>query len=108
MIDLITDNLEAIRDLCRAYGVRTMHVFGSAATGEFVPGKSDVDLIIQWIDDRSQPGFSVIDLAIELETLLGVHVDLLVVKNVTNPYLREAILEQRVKIYESPVSQAAA
>lgn len=108
MIDLITDNPEAIRELCRQYGVRKMYVFGSAATGEFVTGTSDVDFIVQWLDGNPKSGFHRRNLALALEDLLGLHVDLLTAQFVTNPYFRRSILEQRVKIYESESRNEAA
>jgi predicted nucleotidyltransferase len=108
VIDLITDNLEAIRNLCRTYGVRRMYVFGSAAAGEFRPGESDVDFIVQWLDLEHRPGFHVVDLVLALEDLLGVHVDVLTADFVKNPYMRRSILEQRVKIYESEGREEAA
>jgi predicted nucleotidyltransferase len=107
MIDLIKDNLEAIRELCRRYGVRTLHLFGSAATGDFDPTRSDVDFIAQWLSAENRAS-NYLGLAEDLESLLGCRVDLLTVEFVTNPYLREAILEQRIKLYESESRQAAA
>jgi predicted nucleotidyltransferase len=35
MIAVVTDNLEAIRALCRKYEVRSLDLFGSAVTGAF-------------------------------------------------------------------------
>ena len=107
MIDLITDNLEAIRELCRTYGVRTLHLFGSAAAGEFDPTRSDIDVIAQWLSTNDRAS-NYLGLANGLESLLGYQVDLLTVDFVTNPFLRQSILQQRVKLYESEGRQAAA
>jgi predicted nucleotidyltransferase len=46
MISLITDNLDAIRALCRQYGIRRLDLFGSAATGAFDPDTSDLDFVV--------------------------------------------------------------
>lgn len=108
MIDLIANNLDAIRDLCRQYGVKKMYVFGSAATGEFRPGESDVDFIVQWLDIPNESGFHRINFALALEDLLGLRVDVLTADFVTNPYMRRSILQQRLKVYESESRQEAA
>ena len=44
MLDLVRSNLPAVRELCSRYRVRRLHLFGSAARGEFRAG-SDVDLL---------------------------------------------------------------
>jgi len=47
MIDLVTDNLEAVRQLCVKYHVAKMWLFGSATNGEFDLERSDIDFLIQ-------------------------------------------------------------
>jgi predicted nucleotidyltransferase len=46
MLSDLTAHREAISQLCRRYGVARLAVFGSAATDDFGPGRSDIDL---WI-----------------------------------------------------------
>ena len=46
MIALVHDNRERIAELCEACGVRKLELFGSAATGAFDPGASDLDFIV--------------------------------------------------------------
>ncbi|HEV7919247.1 MAG TPA: nucleotidyltransferase domain-containing protein [Thermoanaerobaculia bacterium] len=41
--DVITENMEQIRRLCREYHVTKLTVFGSAAQGMFDPETSDLD-----------------------------------------------------------------
>ena len=47
---LSDEKLEAIGGLCRAYGVKRLDRFGSAATDAFRPGSSDVDLVVDFGD----------------------------------------------------------
>jgi len=47
MIALVSDNRDAIAELCRQYGVSSLEVFGSATTGAFRNGDSDVDFIVE-------------------------------------------------------------
>jgi hypothetical protein len=43
MLPVLDNRRPEIQALCKKYGVLTLDVFGSAATGSFVPGRSDVD-----------------------------------------------------------------
>ena len=63
---------EARDDLFRRYPIRRLGLFGSFARGEGTP-ESDIDILVEF----SKPvGFEIVDLAIELEALLGHQVDL--------------------------------
>ena len=64
-----------IEEIARRYGACEIRVFGSVARGEATP-ESDVDFLVDF--DRSQRTKSTlraVDLALELEELLGRHVD---------------------------------
>lgn len=57
----------------KKYGVKDLALFGSYSRNTAVPGKSDVDVMV----DFSQPiGIAFVDLADELELLLQLKVDL--------------------------------
>jgi predicted nucleotidyltransferase len=108
MIKLVSDNLEALADLCQQYGMRKLELFGSAATGAFDPATSDLDFIVDL--GGYEPGVSkrFLHFANALEELLGYDVDLLTEPMIKNPYFREAVDEQRVTIYEARDSKAVA
>jgi len=108
MIALISDNKDAIAALCRQYGIRKLDVFGSAAIGEFDPDTSDLDFVVDL--GGYEPGVSrrFFGFVWALEDLLGVSVNLLTEDSIKNPYLREAIEEQRTRVYEAGDSQAVA
>ncbi len=109
MVDLIADNLEAIAELCRRYGVRKLEVFGSATTDRFDPETSDVDFVIEFADRESTYADRFLGFVEEIERLLGRDVDFIFGDNpIRNPYLREAVDEQRVTIYEADGREAAA
>ena len=52
--EIIEPNLPAITELCRRFGVRLLHLFGSAATGRFDPGRSDLDFHVEF--EEMPPG----------------------------------------------------
>lgn len=97
VIALITDNLEAIRQLCRTYGIRRLDVFGSGATGGFDPETSDVDFIVDLGDYTPGTADRYLDLANALEALLGRPVDLVTEPSIRNPYFRQGVDAQRTK-----------
>jgi predicted nucleotidyltransferase len=77
---LMSSDLQNIRrclssareDLFRRYPIRRLGIFGSFARGDAYPD-SDIDILVEF----SEPvGFEIVDLAMELEALLGHTVDL--------------------------------
>ena len=64
---------EAHEDLFGRYPIRRLGIFGSVVRGDARPD-SDIDMLVEF----SEPvGFEIVDLAMELETLLGHKVDLI-------------------------------
>ena len=110
MVDLITDNLPAIRALCEKHGVRKLEVFGSATRPDrFDPDTSDVDFVIDFLDY----GPAIVDrffgFAEDIEMLLGRHVDFIFGdKPIKNPYLRESVDESKETIFEAIPGKVAA
>jgi uncharacterized protein len=75
MIADISLHREELRDLCRRFHVRRLDVFGSAARGDFDPGRSDVDFLVEFAtqnDDLAR----FLDFKQALEALLARRVDL--------------------------------
>ncbi|HSW07185.1 nucleotidyltransferase family protein [Aquabacterium sp.] len=90
----------AIAELCRRHGVASLALFGSAARGEFKPGASDYDFLIEL--DPAAPGSRaarLVDFAEGLEALLGAHVDLVNPRYIRNPYFAAEVARTRVPIY---------
>jgi len=48
MHPLIENNREAIARLCRLHGVRSLEAFGSILRDDFDPGRSDVDVLVEF------------------------------------------------------------
>ena len=101
MNPMITDNLDAIRALCREYGVTRLEIFGSAATEAFDPARSDVDFIIEYPPDYEfGPVLTrYFELKERLEALLHRSVDLVMVGAMTKPRFIEAANETRQLLY---------
>lgn len=45
---LIDEKLEEIAAACQRYGIERLFVFGSALREDFVPGESDIDLMVEF------------------------------------------------------------
>jgi predicted nucleotidyltransferase len=100
MVTAIENKRDALASLCRKYGVVRMHVFGSAATGGFQAGTSDVDLLVDFGPlggyAKAQAYFGMLD---ELEALLGTRVDLVMSGAVRNPYIARDIDQTKQLLY---------
>jgi len=89
--DQILKRLQAHRHAIRAYGVRSLGLFGSYARGEQKQG-SDLDFVVEF-ERKSFDAY--MDLKDYLENLFGRRVDL-VISDTIKPRLRETILQEAV------------
>lgn len=89
-----------IAELCGRHHVRRLDVFGSAATGDFDPARSDLDFLVEF-DDLPPVAFAdaFFGLREGLEALFSRPVDLVTPESVVNPYLRASIAAGRQPLY---------
>ncbi|MDP9355117.1 MAG: nucleotidyltransferase domain-containing protein [Chloroflexota bacterium] len=101
MNPLIESNLDAIRALCREYGVAQLEIFGSATTDRFDPDRSDIDFIIEYPPDYDFGHWLTryFELKERLETLLGRPVDLVMAGAMRNPRFIQSANESRQILY---------
>jgi predicted nucleotidyltransferase len=101
MSGLIEEHAEAIRALCREYGVARLEVFGSAATGAFDPARSDVDFIVDYAPETDLGPWlkRYFEFKERLEALLGRPVDLVMAGAMRNPYFIRSVNESRRLLY---------
>lgn len=103
MIDLIRDNLDKIGELCEQYHVKRLEVFGSAATGRYREGESDVDFIVEFLPvSLEEHCDAFFDLMFALENLFGTKIDLVtpLPPERANPYFMREIAKSRQVVYE--------
>ena len=87
MIGLLKAKRHELVELCRQYHVARLEVFGSAATGEFDPDRSDLDLLVTFGQVPSgERAHCFFGLQFALEDLFGRQVDLVEVEALRNPY----------------------
>lgn len=66
---------EKLADLCRRYGVQRLSAFGSILRDDFRPD-SDVDLLVEFLPNRTPGMFGFGAMILELSEMLGRPVDL--------------------------------
>ena len=100
MIRLIEDKRTEIEAICRRYRVRRLEVFGSAATGDFDPQRSDLDFLVEF-EELSEGQWSdcYFSVLFALEDLFGRPVDLVMPSAIRNRFFREAVDESREVVY---------
>jgi predicted nucleotidyltransferase len=78
MMKEIEAHREQIAELCRRYGVKRLELFGSAARGkDFEVGRSDIDFLVDFVEDQPCTLENLLDLERQLSDLLGRPVDLM-------------------------------
>jgi hypothetical protein len=100
MLVQLSDNRDAIIELCQRYGVIRLAVFGSAMTDEFEPDRSDIDLLVEFDPDRRPGRFDdYFGLKEALEALLGRQVDFVTREALANPFFAESVERMSADIY---------
>jgi len=103
--DLIAKNRDGFRSLCEAHEVASLHAFGSSVHGGFNE-TSDVDLVVDLkTTDPLHFGELMLDLWDKLEVFFGRKVDLLTLRSVKNPVMREEIERTKVLVYDGSKAQ---
>ena len=99
MIPSIEAKRQALAELCLQYQVRSLEIFGSAATGK-LRDESDLDFLV---DFRPTESMSLADqyfgLLAALEELFGRNVDLLTRRSLRNPYFIDSVEKTRQLLY---------
>jgi predicted nucleotidyltransferase len=100
MIDDIALQQEELRALCRRFHVQRLDLFGSVARGDFDPGHSDIDFLVD-CSAGQHPFDAYFGLKEGLEELFDRPVDLVEVGAVRNPYLKASIDGSREPVFEA-------
>lgn len=96
----IAEKRDALVAACERNGVARLDLFGSAVTGAWRPGESDLDFLVTF-HPGEQSGLAdrYLALAESLEALFERPVDLLLDRTIRNPYLRHSVDATRVPVY---------
>lgn len=99
MHNILIDNIERIKKLCRDHHVKTLFAFGSAATDDYKED-SDIDLLVSFEPlDFGDYADNYFFLADKLEELFEKPVDLITEKSLSNPYFINSVNRTKTKLY---------
>ena len=100
MLDEILGQKAELEQICRRYRVQRLELFGSAVSGRYRQGESDLDFLVEFeplpIGAYADAFFGLLE---TLEDLFSRPVDLVVASAVKNPYLRESIESNKALLY---------
>lgn len=91
---LIEKNRHKILEVARQRGARSIKLFGSMATGQ-ATSLSDIDFLVEMETGRS--AFDLGGLQLDLEELLGRHVDM-TTPAALHPSIRDRVLQETVDV----------
>jgi uncharacterized protein len=89
-----------IAPFCRRWQVQQLALFGSAARGDETP-KSDVDVLVTFKPEATWSLFDLVDMRDELSRIFHRDVDLVEEKFLRNPFLRQAVLRDKLVLHEA-------
>ncbi len=89
---------EQIARFCRERGIRKLSLFGSVLRDDFVPGRSDVDVLAEF-SPGVRPAWEFFGYGDELAEIIGHKVDFLTAAWLS-PYFRDEVLGEALPIYE--------
>jgi predicted nucleotidyltransferase len=103
MLAVVEQKQPELATLCRKHSVRTLELFGSAATADaFDPERSDLDFLIEFaLDDARGPADQYFGLREDLQRLFQRDVDLVTVRSLRNPYFIRSVNRTRRLLYAS-------
>ncbi len=90
---------EAMRALCRRYGVRRLLIFGSAVSGGFDQSRSDVDFLVEFDAEVPSRFEAYFGLKEALEELFGRGVDLVEPAALENPFFAASVARSSQELY---------
>jgi predicted nucleotidyltransferase len=100
VIGVLESQREQIATACARRGVLRLDAFGSAVHGNFRPGDSDVDLLVELgpMDTYARVD-AYFDLLHDVRRILGTEVDLVMVDAVKNRYIAADIERTKQVVY---------
>ena len=99
MNKIVADKIQALRELCKRFDVKTLYLFGSVCSDKF-NNDSDIDILISFKDiSIEQYTDNYFELHYKLEELFNRKIDLLTENSLSNPFFIESIEETKQLLY---------
>ena len=105
MIALVENRLADLRRLCAEHNIRRLHLFGSAAAGDFTD-QCDLDFLVEFKPKAYESTWFYIDVLLELQKMFDRQIDLLDPEALDNPFLAKTVNETKIVLYNESCSIA--
>jgi uncharacterized protein len=100
MNPLIANHYLELEDLCRRYHVHRLALFGSAVTGQFEPGRSDLDFVVEFQPlSPAAHADAYFGLLLALQDLFENPIDLVEEGASENPFFVQSIEQSKALLY---------
>jgi predicted nucleotidyltransferase len=96
----LEEHINSVKKICKDLRVKRLDLVGSAARDDFQPGRSDIDVLVEF-EGLEKLFDRYFELKTRLEQQLGSQVDVIQEGAVKNPYVRRSLNRNRVRIYGS-------
>lgn len=100
MNSLIGDNMDKLRAIAAAHGVRRLDLVGSAIRSDFDASRSDLDFIVEFdaleVHNAADRYFGLLH---ELEDLFQRRIDLISYRAIRNPFFKEVVDRTRQNLF---------
>lgn len=99
-MNIINDNIQRLKELCKKYKVKTLYVFGSAMTDKF-NSDSDVDLLVDFNSEIDHTNYTdnYFDFYYSLRNLFNRDIDLVDESAIRNKFFRSEVDDTKYLIY---------
>lgn len=94
----IPENL--LKEFCRENHIKKLSLFGSVLSDDFEPGRSDIDILIEFFPEKYPSLFQFAGLEITLSEIFNNKVDLKTKEDLSK-YFRDEVVNSAVNIYDS-------
>ncbi|TAL70861.1 MAG: nucleotidyltransferase [Bacteroidetes bacterium] len=91
---------DTLKEFCRENHIKKLSLFGSVLNDDFEPGRSDIDILVEFYHGKYPSLFQFAGLEIELSELLAQKVDLKTKEDLSK-YFREEVINSAVTIFDS-------
>ena len=88
-----------IKDFCRKYSIAKLSLYGSVLNKNYIHGKSDIDILVEFEEGKHPSLFTFAGIEIELSNLIGQKVDLKT-KEDLSIYFRDDVVNNAMLVYE--------
>ncbi|MEQ9288129.1 MAG: nucleotidyltransferase domain-containing protein [Cyclobacteriaceae bacterium] len=98
-MDIVKDQIQQVKDLCRKHRVESLYLFGSAVSGDLM-ADSDIDFLVKFQSFDLKLYFkNYMSLKKQLDNLFKRDIDLLEEQTLKNPCLIRSIDQSKQLIY---------